>query len=88
MVAVAVVDGPRVGLSLLGPPEGKLGGQHRFNAVRAHLLEQAGERAAAIADYEAAAELTTSLPERNYLLRQAARLRDDRERQGGPSRNT
>jgi len=45
--------------------------------VRAHLLELAGEREAAIAEYGVAAGRTGSLPERNYLLTQAARLRED-----------
>jgi predicted RNA polymerase sigma factor len=44
------------------------------NAVRAHLLELAGDHQAAIAHYRAAAGRTTSLPERNYLSTQAARL--------------
>jgi hypothetical protein len=35
----------------------------------------AGDRQAAIADYEAAASRTTSLPEQRYLLTKAARLR-------------
>jgi predicted RNA polymerase sigma factor len=43
-------------------------------AVRAHLLERAGDREAAIALYRQAATRTTSIPERNYLLMRAARL--------------
>ena len=54
--------------------DGRLAGHHRLDAVRAHLLEMAGDRAAAIAHYRAAAGTTTSVPERNYLLTQAARL--------------
>jgi predicted RNA polymerase sigma factor len=42
--------------------------------VRAHLLEMAGDRDGAIAAYRAAAGRTTSLPERDYLATQAARL--------------
>lgn len=45
----------------------------------AHLLEMAGEVAAAIADYRTAASRTTSLPEQHYLLTQAARLREQHE---------
>jgi hypothetical protein len=36
----------------------------------------AGDHQAAIAHYQTAAGRTTSLPERNYLLTQAARLRE------------
>jgi predicted RNA polymerase sigma factor len=44
--------------------------------VRGHLLERAGERAGAITCYQRAADATTSVAERNYLLIQAARLAD------------
>jgi predicted RNA polymerase sigma factor len=43
-VAVAMVDGPRKGLALL---DNRLDGDHRLHSVRAHLLELAGDRAAA-----------------------------------------
>jgi len=46
---------------------------HRLHAVRAHLLEMTGDRKAARAEYREAAALTTSLPERRYLLGRAAR---------------
>jgi hypothetical protein len=36
----------------------------------------AGDHQGAIAHYQTAAGRTTSLPERNYLLTQAARLRE------------
>jgi predicted RNA polymerase sigma factor len=42
--------------------------------VRAHLLEMAGDREAAIAHYRSAAGKTTSEPEQRYLLARAARL--------------
>jgi hypothetical protein len=47
--------------------------------VRAHLLELSGDRQAAIAHYGIAAGRTTSIPERNYLMTQAARLRDGKQ---------
>jgi predicted RNA polymerase sigma factor len=47
---------------------------HRLEAVRAHLLEMAGETAAARAAYRLAAQRTTSLPERRYLEGRASRL--------------
>jgi RNA polymerase sigma factor (sigma-70 family) len=75
-VAVAMVHGPVAGLELLATldEDPRLAGHHRLHAVRAHLLEQAGDAAPAIAEYRAAARLTTSLPERRYLDAQAARL--------------
>jgi RNA polymerase sigma factor (sigma-70 family) len=75
-IAVAMVDGPAAGLALLKglDRDGRLSGHYRLDAVRAHLLEMAGDQAAAIAHYRAAAERTMSIPERNYLLTKAARL--------------
>jgi predicted RNA polymerase sigma factor len=56
-VAAAMVHGPAVGLTLLREldADGRMAGHHRLAAVRAHLLEMAGEREAAIAHYRAAA---------------------------------
>jgi len=75
-IAVAMVHGPRKGLELLQPldDDARVAGQHRLPAVRAHLLEMAGDREAAIAQYRLAASRTTSIPERNYLMTQAAKL--------------
>jgi len=75
-IAAAMVHGPSKGLGLLDAldADGRLAGHHRLDAVRAHLLELAGDHQAAIAYYRTAAGRTTSLPERNYLLTQAARL--------------
>ncbi|MFJ8632621.1 RNA polymerase sigma factor [Streptomyces sp. NPDC093568] len=73
-VAVAMVHGPRAGLAELAPLEDELGAGHRLDAVRGHLLERAGDRDAARAAYEAAAEKTLSLPEQRYLYARAARL--------------
>jgi predicted RNA polymerase sigma factor len=77
-VAVAMVDGPRAGLDLLATldADDRLAGHHRLDAVRAHLLEMAGELAAARDGYRSAARRTTSLPERRYLEDRAARLGD------------
>jgi predicted RNA polymerase sigma factor len=47
---------------------------HRLEAVRAHLLEQAGDTTAARHSYLRAAKITTSLPEQRYLELRAARL--------------
>jgi predicted RNA polymerase sigma factor len=76
-VAAAMVHGPSAGLALLdglGGPGGRLGDHHRLHAVRAHLLEQAGDTKAAIAEYRAAAARATNLSEQHYLTTQAARL--------------
>jgi RNA polymerase sigma factor (sigma-70 family) len=68
-VALAMVKGPRAGLGMLDTldADGRLAGHHRLEAVRAHLLEMAGDHAEARAAYRAAARRTTSLPERRYL---------------------
>jgi RNA polymerase sigma factor (sigma-70 family) len=73
IVAIAMVDGPQEALARLAGAEPALAGYHRVDAVRAHLLEQAGDRDAARACYRRAAELTLSVPERQYLLARAAR---------------
>jgi len=81
-VATAMVEGPAAGLELLKALDAdeRLTGNHRLDAVRAHLLELAGDPQAAITHYRAAAGRTASLPERNYLMTQAARLSDAGER--------
>ncbi|HEV8560191.1 MAG TPA: DUF6596 domain-containing protein [Actinophytocola sp.] len=75
-VAVAMARGAHAGLELLDELEAddRIAGDHRLQAVRGHLLEMAGERAAARDSYLAAAQQTTSLPQQRYLHAQAARL--------------
>ncbi len=75
-IAVAMVRGPGKGLELLDAlqADARLADHHRLDAVRAHLLELTGDRKQAASYYRAAAGKTGSLPERNYLLTQAARL--------------
>ena len=75
-IAAAMVHGPAKGIELLDAlvVDGRLAGNHRLDAVRAHLLEMAGDHGNAIERYRIAAERTTSLPERNYLRMKAARL--------------
>jgi RNA polymerase sigma factor (sigma-70 family) len=73
-VAKAMAEGPETGLVLLEELEPKLEGHLRVHAVRAHLLELAGDGPGAHAEYTRAAELTASLPEQRYLTRRAARL--------------
>jgi RNA polymerase sigma factor (sigma-70 family) len=77
-IAAAMVHGPSAGLELLTEldADSRLTGNHRLDAVRAHLLELSGNHQGAIVHYLAAASRTASLPERNYLITQAARLRE------------
>ncbi len=79
IVATAMVHGSAAGLVALDAlaADSRLAGHYRLHAVRGHLLERAGALAAACEHYRRAADLTTSLPERNYLLTQAARLTGD-----------
>jgi predicted RNA polymerase sigma factor len=79
-IATAMVRGPWEGLRLLTilDEDGRLTGHHRLHAVRAYLLEMAGDNSGAITHYRLAAERTSSLPERNYLLTQVARLSEDK----------
>jgi RNA polymerase sigma factor (sigma-70 family) len=76
-VAVAMVDGPRSGLAVLGTldDDDRMGRTHRLEAVRGHLLELAGEPGAARESYRRAARMTASVPEQRYLAMRAARLR-------------
>jgi RNA polymerase sigma factor (sigma-70 family) len=68
-VAVAMVDGPLAGLKLL---DGLDLNTHRVDAVRAHLLEMAGDPRAAAEAYRAAAARTANARERDYLMMRAA----------------
>ena len=78
-VAVAMVHGPSAGLDQLARLDGdeRLTEHHRLDAVRAHLLELAGDQTAARSHYLRAARRTTSIPERRYLEGRAARLASD-----------
>ena len=77
VVALAMVLGPRAALDVLSSldTDEQLAGHHRIDAVRAHLLDMAGDRSAARAAYQQAARKTTSVPEQRYLLARAARVR-------------
>jgi RNA polymerase sigma factor (sigma-70 family) len=77
-IATAMVHGPAAGLTLLDALDEPLAGHYRLDAVRAHLLEMAGDAPAAVEYYRAAASRTTSIPEQNYLTIKAARLRTGR----------
>ena len=78
-IAVSMVDGPRAALQLLESldSDARMAGHHRLAAVRAHLLELAGDTAAARAAYQLAARRTTSIPEQRYLEAKAATLSEE-----------
>ncbi len=75
-VALAMVEGPRAGLERLDTLEaaGRLPADHHVPAVRAHLLESAGEREAARTAYLASADLARNMAQQRYLRAKAARL--------------
>ena len=81
-IAAAMVHGPSKGLELLRAldEDGRLASHYRLDAVRAHLLEMVGDYQSSIKHYRIAASRTTSIPEQNYLMTQAARLDDNTER--------
>jgi RNA polymerase sigma factor (sigma-70 family) len=78
-IAAAMVHGSAKGLELLQALDSdpRVADHYRLAAVRAHLLEKLGDHQAAIEHYRIAAAKTTSIPERNYLITQAARLAGD-----------
>jgi predicted RNA polymerase sigma factor len=87
-VAVAMVHGPGAGLELVSRLEadGRMARHHRLHAVRAHLLELAGDTSAAQVAYLAAARYATNLPEKRYLEARAASLASTGEApQRGPA---
>jgi RNA polymerase sigma factor (sigma-70 family) len=74
IVAVAMVHGPHAGLQELSTAESDpaLTGHHRVDAVRAHLLDIAGDHEAARTYYRLAAQRTLNIPEQRYLESRAA----------------
>jgi len=79
VVAVGMARGPAEGLDLLEKlsADQRIAEDHRLHAVRAHLLEMAGEHATARACYEAAARRATGLAQQRYLHARAARLTEE-----------
>jgi len=78
-VAVAMARGAPAGLALLDAlqTDVRIADDHRLHAVRAHLLEMAGQRGASRDAYQAAARRATNLPQQRYLYARAARLTAD-----------
>ena len=75
-LAVAMVHGPQAGLDLLATldQDRRVASHHRLHAMRGHLLELAGQPEAARAEFELAARLCLSRPEREDLRRRASAL--------------
>jgi predicted RNA polymerase sigma factor len=71
-VAVGEADGPRAGLAALAELDPEL---PRHTAVRAYLVERAGDLEQAAALYAEASYSATNVPERDHLAREAARVR-------------
>lgn len=75
-VALGMARGPQAGLALLATldTDARLADHHRLDAVRAHLLEMAGDHPAARTAFDAATRRTTSVPKRRYPRAQVTRL--------------
>ncbi|MFI9813314.1 RNA polymerase sigma factor [Saccharothrix variisporea] len=75
-VALGMVHGPHAGLEVVDrlATDKRLKDHHRLHAVRAHLLDLAGDPAAASTAYREAARRALSTPERRHLTLRANRL--------------
>ncbi|WP_420750471.1 RNA polymerase sigma factor [Rhodococcus sp. O3] len=71
-VAVGEADGPQAGLAALAEVDP---GLPRYTAAAAYLHERAGDLSVAAALYAEAARVAPSVPERDHLTREAARVR-------------
>src|SRR5262245_59456111 len=71
-VAVVEAQGPRAGFEALSGVDSSL---PRYTAVAAYLNERAGELQRAAELYAEASRRATSVPERDHLTREAARVR-------------
>jgi len=74
IVAGAMVYGPEAALRQLATAaaDPALARHYRVHAVRAHLLDMAGDHETARAEYQLAARWTLSVPEQRYLIARAA----------------
>ena len=73
-VALAEAEGPDAAGPVLDSLDAVLGDHQRLHAVKGHVAELAGHRAAARRHYLAAAERATNLAEQRHLTRRAAAL--------------
>jgi RNA polymerase sigma factor (sigma-70 family) len=76
VVAIAMTRGATAGLQALAAAEADpaLAGHQRVPAVRAHLLEMAGDRRSAAGHYRLAAQRALNVPEQRYLSMRADRI--------------
>ncbi|MGI8535033.1 MAG: RNA polymerase sigma factor [Mycobacteriales bacterium] len=75
-VAVGMAQGPAAGLAVLDAlADGPLTAHHRLAAVRAHLLEAAGDHAGAARAYRDAARRAINTREQRFLALRAVRLK-------------
>jgi RNA polymerase sigma-70 factor, ECF subfamily len=73
-VAIAMRDGPEVGLKLLKPLQETLADYHLFHAARGDLLRRAGRNSEAITAFRKSLTLAQQEPERRLLERRLAEL--------------
>ena len=71
-VALAEAEGPDAAAPVLDGLDAVLGDHHRLHAVRGHVAQLAGDRAAARRHYLASAARATNLAEQRHLTRLAA----------------
>ena len=74
-VAIAMADGPAVGLALVEVLEPALDGLHLFHSTRADLLRRLDRNEEAASAYERAIELATNDAERDFLERRLFAVR-------------
>ena len=89
-VAVAMRDGPEAGLALIDAilSRGDLSDYRLAHAARADLCRRLGRTAEARAAYERALALTRQEPERRFLERRLAELRDRSPERGSAPMGT
>ncbi len=73
-VAVAMAEGPAIGLELVDRLERRLDDYHLYHAARADLLRRLGRREEAVAAYTRALDLTSNEIERGFLRRRLVEL--------------
>lgn len=76
IVALSYADGPEAALARLAPLGTALASYQPFHAVRADLLARLGRADAASEAFDAAIRLSTSDPERQYLIRRRDELHE------------
>jgi RNA polymerase sigma factor (sigma-70 family) len=76
-LALAMVQGPQAGLAVLATldQDRRVASHHRLHAMRGHLHEMAGQRPEASEEFEMAARLCSSRPEKTYLRERAKAAR-------------